>query len=141
MRIKTLFSLTLLALTAGIVGCGSDSVGKTYPVKGKVTVNGKALTRGSVAFWPDASKGNASKLEAGGDIKEDGTYELFTSGKRGAPPGAYKVTIAAQTEADSTKPDKAKSLVPEAYTGKETTTLFIEVVESPSPNAYDLVVK
>jgi len=121
--------------------CDSDPVGKRVPVKGKVTVNGKALKQGSLVYWPDTGKGNKSPFEAGATIGDDGSYELFTKGKAGAPPGAYKVTVAAQTTVDSTTPDKAKNLVPSAYTTKETTPLLIDVVETPGADAYDLKIK
>ena len=73
-------------------------------------------------------------------MAQDGTYELFTKGKPGAAPGAYKVTIAAQPVVDSTKPLEAKSLVPQEYTTKETTPLAVQVVATPG-TAYDLEVK
>jgi hypothetical protein len=132
---------TLALLALALTSCTSDEVGHTVPVKGKVTVNGQPLKHGSVAFWPNEAKGNKSTLESSASINEDGTYELFTKGKAGARPGAYKVTIAAQTDVDSTKASQAKSLVPPNYGTKADTPLLIDVVESPAPGAYDLTVK
>ncbi len=123
-----------------LASCGSDPVGKTVPVKGKITVDGKALTKGSVAFWPDEAKGNKSTFTPGAQVGEDGSFELYTNMKRGAPPGHYKVTVMAQTESDSTAPTKSKLLVPEGVTKKETTTLLVEVTEDPA-KTYDLAVK
>jgi hypothetical protein len=122
-------------------GCAGDPVGRTVPVKGKVTVNGQPLKQGSVTFWPDDAKGNKLAFEPGGSIASDGSYELFTHGKPGAPPGAYKVTVTAQTVVDSTKPTTAKQLVPEQYTTKDKTKLGIDVVENPAAGAYDLNLK
>ena len=121
----------------------SDPIGRVVPVKGKVSVNGKALTTGAVTFWPDDSKGNKSTFEARGTIGEDGSYELYTREKKGAPPGAYKVTITSQAApADSTKLDKIPAqLVPTIYTARESTTLTKEVVENPAAGVYDLDVK
>jgi hypothetical protein len=133
--------LALGAMTLILVGCSSDPVGRTVPVKGKVTVGGQPLKQGSVTFWPNESKGNKSTMEAGASVNEDGTYQLFTKGKAGAPPGPYKVTVAAQTQVDSTKPMQAKSLVPSSYNTRESTPLLIDVVENPAPGAYDLTVK
>jgi hypothetical protein len=130
------FGLFLLSFAA----CG-DSIGRTVPVKGKVTVNGQPLKQGSVAFWPNKEKGNNSPLEAGGQISEDGSYEMFTKGKPGVPPGHYKVTVMAQSTVDSTNPTKAKVLVPEKYTLKDSTPFLIEVVENPAAGAYNLDVK
>jgi hypothetical protein len=124
-----------------VAGCTSDPVGRTVPVKGKVTVGGQPLKLGSVTYWPNEAKGNTSKMEAGATINEDGTYELFTKGKAGAPPGAYKVTVVAQPIPDSTKPTQSKSLVSSTYGSRDTTPLLIEVVENPAPGAYDLTVK
>jgi hypothetical protein len=134
---RLVFGLFLLSFAA----CSRDPVGRTVPVNGKVTVDGKALKQGSVAFWPNKDKGNNSPFEAGGQIGEDGSYEMFTKGKPGVPPGHYKVTIMAQSTADSTNPTKAKLLVPEKYTVKESTPFLIEVVENPAAGAYNLDVK
>jgi hypothetical protein len=102
-------------------------------------VDDKAIAAGSVAFHPDESKGNKSKKVAVGDIT-DGSYKLFTDGKPGAPPGWYKVTIAAQTQVDSDKAELAKSLVADKFTDPMETPLLKEVTASPSAGAYDLKV-
>jgi hypothetical protein len=135
---RIVFGLLLLTLA----GCGGDStVGHVVPVSGKVIVDGKTLTEGSVAFLPDKEKGNNSSLQAGGKITADGTYVAFTKDVKGVRPGHYKVTVMAQTAASSTEASKAKLLVPEKYTTYKTTTLLIEVVESPAAGAYDLTLK
>jgi hypothetical protein len=137
-RLSALIALGCLCLSS----CGSgDSIGRTYPVKGKVTVNGEPLKLGTLTFWPNAAKGSKSSPEAAGQIAEDGSYELYTKGKAGALLGSYKVTVVAQTIPDSTTPEKAKLLVPEKYTNRETTPLVIEVVASPEAGAYDLILK
>jgi hypothetical protein len=133
-----IFGVGLLLLT--LSACEADPVGKTVPVKGKVSVNGQALKTGSVVFWPDEGKGNKSAFTPTGQI-QDGEYELNTKGKPGAPPGAYKVTVVSQTEVDSTKPDTAKSMVPPNYNVKEKTPLEKEVTENAAAGAYDLVIK
>ncbi len=141
--------MKVLPVLRGVVGvmllslgaCGTaDPVGPTVTVKGQVTVDGKAATYGSVAFWPDSAKGNTSKFEAMGKIGEDGTYTLSTKGKPGAPAGAYKVTVVIQAKADSTEPGKATLEVPKNFTTKEKTPLAVEVVEKAAPGAYDLKV-
>ena len=138
MKLRVKFHLLVPFLCLSLPACGtSDPIGKTVPVKGKVTVDGQPLKQGSVAFWPKDGKG----FEADGQIAEDGTYELSTKGKPGAPPGSYKVTVMAQTSTDSTTPLKAKLLVPQKYTAKEKTDLVVDVVESPAAGAYDLNLK
>jgi hypothetical protein len=128
-------------LLLGVSACGSDSVGRTYPVKGKVTLKGNALTRGSVGFFPDKAKGNQSPYDCSGQIGADGSYEMFTAGKAGVPPGHYKVTVVALNEFSNTEPEKARSLVPPEYTSPKTTPFSFEVIENPDPNRYDLAVK
>ena len=128
-------------LVLGLASCTNDPVGRTSPVKGMVKgPDGQALKMGSVTFWPDKAKGNKSAFEAGSEIKEDGTYELFTHGKKGVPPGLYIVTIISQTVPDSTQPTKSKNLVPEKYNSKEKTDLFVEVKDD-SNVTYDLTAK
>jgi hypothetical protein len=130
------------ALLVSLAGCGpGDYVGTTCTVKGKITVKGVPATHGSIAFWPDASKGNTGKYEASGGIKEDGTYTMQTKGKPGVPPGAYKVTVSMQTQADIATPTKFELEIPKEYTQQKTTKLSVEVVASPAPGAYDLDLK
>lgn len=140
MRYVSLVILGAALLAAG--GCGGDPIGRTVPVTGKVIVDGKPLSTGSVTFWPEESKGDNSKLEATGQIGKDGTYTLNTRGKPGAPPGRYKVTVTAQAEPDAKNPyAPPKHLINPSYAAKETTSLkVIEVVENPAPDAYDLIV-
>jgi hypothetical protein len=133
MAARLTLGLALLPLCA----CNTDPIGRTVPVKGKVLINNKALSGGSVAFWPNKDKGNNSAFEAGGQIGPDGTYEIFTRGKPGVPPGHYKVTVVSQAETDSLKPTKAKLLVPEACTDPKTTPFLIEVIDEPK--TYDLI--
>jgi len=134
--VRLLPGLLVVTLSA----CTDDPVGRTVPVKGKVTVKGVPLKNGSVAYWPDDGKDKAG-LTPTSQIREDGTYDLITRSKPGAPPGKYKVTVTAQTEVDSTKAETAKSLVPAVYNTKEKTPLVKEVVASPAAGAYDLELK
>ena len=140
-----LLSLSLLGCLAG--GCGDDSgVGKTFPVAGKVTIDNAPLTARStiVLFKPDASRGNSSSFEPSGTVDAEGNYTLQTRGKRGAPPGWYKVIVTAHDESPPSHPKTpqhrpaARSLVPAKYGLANTSDLSIEVVENPLPGAYDL---
>src|ERR1700729_3502154 len=82
-----------------LAGCSPAPV----PVSGKVTVGGEPLKTGTVTFFAEA--GNPTKAEPRGKIKEDGTYEVQTDGKPGAPPGTYKVVVFANAPpADSKDP-------------------------------------
>jgi hypothetical protein len=140
-------TLVALLFAALACGCGDDGgVGKTYPVNGRITINQEPLTAKStiVLFKPDASKGNTGEFEPVGTVDETGTYTVLTKGKKGAPPGWYKVVVTA-TESGSVHPNNrtdhrpvAQSIVPPKYGQDKTTDLSVEVVENPSPEAYDL---
>lgn len=137
--------LALVCLGGGIVlaGCSKkDGPGKLVPVSGKVTLNGKPLTAGTVSFVADSKKGNTSKHFPGGQLSADGTYELKTDGATGAPLGVFKVTIMnmdfKQMVEGKKKPDVT---IPPAYTTPDSTPVSKEVVESPAPGAYDINLK
>jgi hypothetical protein len=128
-------------------GCGDSSgVGKTVPVAGTVTLDDKPVTATStiVLFKPDASRGNTSPFEATGTVDGEGNYRLSTKGKKGAPPGWYKVVVTATEprEAEAKGPlnhrPGPKSLLPARYGEAATTTVAIEVVEGPASGAYDV---
>jgi hypothetical protein len=130
-----LLCLGLIVFPSGCGGAGST----LYPVQGTVKVDAKPLPRGSVAFHPDAKKGNESKKILGGDIV-DGAYKIYTDGQPGAPPGWYKVTVVSTSEVDSAKPEAVKSYVHQLFSDPKTTTLSVEVTASPKAGAYDLTV-
>ena len=138
----------LLALM--VLGCGDSSgVGKTCPVRGKITLGDQTLAAESavVLFKPDASKGNNSPFEPIGNVDREGNYTLVTKGKRGAPPGWYKVIVtASEARIEAPKDPKRghphpRSLVPAKYGQEKTTDLAVEVVADPAPGAYDLKLK
>jgi hypothetical protein len=128
-------------------GCGDSSgVGKTCPVAGKVTLDEQPVTATStiILFKPDAERGNASPFEPTGTVDREGNYTLSTKGKKGAPPGWYKVVI---TATEPRGPDERgprnhrpgpRSVLPARYGHPATTTVAIEVVESPTAGAYDV---
>lgn len=145
---KSLCLPFLLLTLVWVSGC-RDSVGTLYPVRGKVLLSGKPIkpSRGYVMLKPDKTKGNETKFKPSGSITPDGTYEIYTKERQGAPPGWYKVVVTAQGERPKPTRGKsnmrpiAKSLVPAKYGQKKTTPLSIEVVADPSPDAYDLDLK
>jgi hypothetical protein len=139
--------LAALLLALAAAGCGDASgVGRTLPVAGRITLDGTPLTAATtvVLFKPDAARGNAAPWEPTGTVDAQGNYTLNTKGRRGAPPGWYKVTVTAvEAQANAVKGKRLqlptpRSLVPARYGQAATTPLAVEVVENPTPDAYDL---
>lgn len=86
-------SLAVLSVCA--VGCGKD----IYPVKGRVTVDGKPVVKAMVRFLPDE---NSSPRLAYGETNENGEFTMATfKTNDGVLPGVYRVTI---TNPDNTMP-------------------------------------
>jgi hypothetical protein len=77
-------------------------------------------------------------------VNDQGNYTLLTRGKRGAPPGWYKVLVTATEPSRDNSPRPGhkrgggQSLLPPRYGQAATTTVSIEVVESPPSGAYDI---
>ena len=92
--------MVLVVSLAG--GCGPTGQVKVYPVKGKVTFAGKPLVGGgSIALIPQQT--NQEGKAAGGEIKEDGTYELMTYAPGdGSMVGDFRVVISQVTVKEPT---------------------------------------
>ena len=130
-----------------VIGCGSSGH-DLVPVAGQVTVDGKPVTTGQVAFFPESGR------PAIGSIDSDGRYELKTyEPGDGAEPGKYRVTITARNippddgptyssfedemrgvsaEPAQPKCSRASSpritwIVPEKYSSRSSTDLEVEV--------------
>jgi len=88
-RIAKLAGLFVAVFAAG---CGSSDNVAVYPVKGKITFNGKPMVgTGAISLIPTGKQAGAA---AGGEIKEDGTYELTTyKPGDGSMPGEFRVVI------------------------------------------------
>jgi hypothetical protein len=130
-----------VALSAGLAGCGADS-DKLLAVEGQVKFAGKPLTKGSVVFSPDASKGNTSNHEPRGSIEADGRYKMITHPKEGAPPGWYKVGVIATESKDPKNPYALPtSLIPEKFGKPDESGLRVEVRKDAPPGSYDLELK
>jgi hypothetical protein len=136
-----LAAVCLCGSLALVAGCGDSGGSKLLPVVGKVTVDGKPLTTGTgkISFRP--VKGSATPLEPAADIEEDGTYRLSTGGKEGAPPGRYQVLVVdvvPRDPKDHFPYGPRKTHVNNKYGDPRKSDVFIEVVPSPAPGAYDL---
>jgi hypothetical protein len=131
--------LVLGALLSTVAGCSQPGE-KLLPVSGRITVDGRPLTFGSVAFRPDASRGNTTQHHPIGQIDSAGNYVLYTLRQKGAPPGWYKVLVFADenNQGGATHPVPPRWATHARYTREETTDIFVEVVDNPPSGAYDL---
>jgi hypothetical protein len=138
-----LLKIALLIATvvtfAATSGCGSSSDGPIlYPVTGRVLIDGKPATGGTVSL-----REGGSQLQPSGVISSDGTYVVRTRDKEGAPLGSYRVVVIVN-EPGARGPDGHTGLpnliVNSRYLNESTTPLRIEVKDTPSPQHYDLAV-
>jgi hypothetical protein len=126
--------LRLVLLAFCVMACSGckEGVGTLYPVSGQVSLDGKPLPDGQIAFVPDTEKGNKSKFTPFGKI-EGGKFTLTTEGSPGAPAGWYKIMIQSQYPGASSKNEP----VPKRYTDPGKSGLSAEVVAGPKADAYD----
>jgi hypothetical protein len=144
--LKMKIGLVCLVFPVLAFGCGDSSgVGKTYPVKGKITFKDQPWVMDTtvILFKPDRSKSNQSPFVPVGSVDEQGEYTITTKGKEGAPPGWYKVLVTATGDYEEHPNAKNRhpgphSILPGKYGQEATSDLVIEVVERPASNAYDL---
>ncbi|UUO06393.1 hypothetical protein M4951_23985 [Blastopirellula sp. J2-11] len=121
-------ALTLFALLAAAtsLGCSGNSGPQSFPVQGKVTYEGKPLSRGTIIFNPVNEALPASR----GEIQADGTYKLSLAQKGdGAVPGEHRVIVNSSTqvkqgmEIDDPNYELPRPLVPIKYSSLSTTPL------------------
>jgi hypothetical protein len=139
-------SLLAVLLVGPVFGCASTATEEKWaPVAGTVKVEGQPLTKGWLTFYPDDAKGNGSTRLPVAEITSNGSYELTTNGKPGAPCGFYKVVVAASKDPIPLKPPRnpdgspkgLRWLVHDKYTRPETTDILSEVIEEPAAGRYD----
>ena len=123
------------------LGCGDDpnNPRSLVPVGGKVTLDGKPLTKAVVTFVPQA--GNPIKVNPTGALDETGSYQLVTSGIAGAPRGAFKACVALSPADEDNIRKKGLKLgftIDPKYRSPDTTPFSIQVENGAQPGAYDL---
>ncbi len=115
----------LVGITLGSFGCGGPAPtgAPTSPVKGRVTFQGKPVTKGTITFEPEG----AGK-EASGEIQADGTFVLTTYKKDdGAVLGNHRVSVA-----------NAGKSVPVKFASFQTSHIEMEVSEGKTEYNIDL---
>jgi hypothetical protein len=115
-----------------LAGCG-DGLGTLHPVSGSVTLDGEPLKDAQLSFVPDTEKGNKTTASVFGKVT-DGKYTLTTKDRPGAPAGHYKVSVLTQYPGGPENP----VVLLKIYSDPGKSGLKVEVVEKPSPGAYDL---
>lgn len=114
-------------------GDGGEDAGTLRPVSGKVLLGDTGLTYGQVAFVPDTKKGNKATVSPMAKVGANGSYQIETDGRLGAPEGWYKVTVVTN---DPSAPDNAP-VIPHKYSRFDLTDLSVEVTANPAPGSYD----
>ena len=85
------FGFSILLMLCAFVGCGTPAPLESliFPAKGKVSHNGKPLTKGRLIFEPEGAGRDASA-----DIQPDGSYVMTTFQKDdGAARGSHRVYV------------------------------------------------
>jgi hypothetical protein len=132
-RPKSICSFALVAVASLLAsGCGS---GNFATVDGTVSLNGKPLEGGNVAFY-SAESGPVSY----GTIAPDGSYHLRTASHEGVVPGTYIATISFRSGRPSpgmtVKEIEALEKVPVKYCTRAKSDLRVAV--QPGRNSIDL---
>ena len=138
-------------LFAGVlaVGCGSGgSGGDVVPIAGNIKVDGESAPNAIVKLIP---QGNTPGHGGEGTTDSTGHYEATTpQGKKGIPPGQYKVTVSRRLNPDGSPPDpdvppiesRAVETLPPKYSDPVKTELSLNI--SPDDKRsfdFDLKVK
>ena len=134
----------LVVLWVCFTGCGKTPE-KLYPVVGTVTVDGKPLDGGTVQFeMLEQGEASGKVYTSSSEISEDGSYELSTFDKPGAPAGEHRVWV---TPYFAAMPDKLgvnnqrRSPIPKKYMLPTTTDLTYTVSEGDNEIDVDVPVK
>ncbi|OWK46741.1 metallophosphoesterase [Fimbriiglobus ruber] len=101
---------------------------KTYPLKGKVSLDGKPVGKATVRFYKTGAMDKFT-LVADGVTETDGTFLLSTyKAFDGVPVGEYTVTVKQVGEYDDgDTPGAAKNTLPGKYAAPKTSPLKVEV--------------
>ncbi len=129
-----------MGLISAAFGCDGSS--PLFPVEGEVTYEGKPLATGGVVFFPEDGQALSADRVPRGQIDDRGRYRILTGGRMGAPAGAYRVAVVAQSR---TRPPNTPAnllgvypLIPQSYFSEATTPLRVEVSPSAAAGSYEL---
>ena len=127
----------MLALVTAASGCG----GSRASVSGRVTLDGKPLDHGTVAFQP-----TGGGPVGYGTIRSGGSYSIQTGQQQGLAPGQYVVTVQSVAQLAEAQRQVAVSgtmseatgqlLTPPRYASRDMTPLRFQV--KPGDNTIHL---
>lgn len=131
-----------MVLPALVIGCGGSGGPEMATVTGKVTYQGKPLTKGTISFIStDPSRSNANSV-----IGPDGSYSLQTTNPGdGAVVGEYKVIVSdvdpnsLNTAAPGEPVKKQERLIPEKYENPDSSGLTRKV--ESGRNTFDIALE
>jgi hypothetical protein len=84
----------LLVSLVGILGCGDSGRVPVYPIRGKVTLDGKPVGGARVTFLPIDADEEIADFHPGGKTDQSGVFQLRTYEKNdGAPEAKYAVLV------------------------------------------------
>jgi hypothetical protein len=125
------WGVAILTLLAGCRGTSKES-----EVSGTVTLDGKKIGPGMIAFAPVDPNGTP----ATGSLESDGSYTLKTSREKGLSAGTYRVAVSIREMPQNVKrgdrPPPGKLLIPEKYEDQATSGLEFKV--EPGRNTIDI---
>ena len=126
---RPLLSLFALAVV-GLPACQPTAGRKpTFPVAGKVLINGKPAEHATVVLHPVG--GGSDDVKARGKVAADGSFKLTTyDADDGAPAGDYRVTVELYLAG---RPDEGPSnRLPAKFSKPETSGLTATVASGPT---------
>jgi hypothetical protein len=113
-----------------IVGCGQSDWGELH---GKVMLSGQPAGPGAISLKP-----STGSVIAIGQVKEDGSYSIISSGRRsGAKVGEYQVGIYDDDDPESTGPMPKKKF-PARYADPATSGLTVTVEPGTNERNFEL---
>jgi hypothetical protein len=131
-----------LVTLANLIGCRGESGPEMVNVSGRVSYQGKPLSRGTITFLPEGDGQPAS-----GTIGSDGSYRLQTiEPGDGARTGRYKVIVSTSdlnvetldTAMLPSEMPKGKTLTPAKFEKPETSGLTAEIKSGGSTLDFNL---
>lgn len=123
-----------LASLMGVIGCsGAASEGGDVPVVGNIKVDEQTASNALVTYIP---QGNTPGHGGSGVTDSTGRYEVASpQGKKGLPPGQYKVTVSRRLNPDGSPPDpnvppiesNARETLSPKYSERDKTELSVNI--------------